>query len=76
MTEATLRESKERIDLATKAAGLVVWTWDIPRDEVWLSNKDRALFGFSQGRSSLQSASEALSIRKIVNWCVSLARMR
>jgi len=48
MTEATLRESKERIDLATKAAGLVVWTWDIPRDEVWLSNKDRALFGFSQ----------------------------
>ena len=47
--EATLRESKERIDLATKAAGLVVWTWDIPRDEVWLSNKDRALFGFSQG---------------------------
>ena len=49
MGEATLRESKERIDLATKAAGLVVWTWDIPRDEVWLSNKDRALFGFSQG---------------------------
>jgi two-component system sensor kinase FixL len=49
MSEATLRESKERIDLATKAAGLVVWTWDIPRDEVWLSNKDRALFGFSQG---------------------------
>jgi two-component system, LuxR family, sensor kinase FixL len=49
MGEASLRESKERIDLATKAAGLVVWTWDIPRDEVWLSNKDRALFGFSQG---------------------------
>jgi two-component system, LuxR family, sensor kinase FixL len=47
-SEATLRESKERIDLATKAAGLVVWTWDIPRDEVWLSDKDRALFGFSQ----------------------------
>jgi PAS domain S-box-containing protein len=48
MSEATLRESKERIDLVTKAAGLVVWTWDIPRDEVWLSDKDRALFGFSQ----------------------------
>src|SRR6266498_1105503 len=46
-SEATLRESKERIDLATKAAGLVVWTWDIGRDEVWLSEKDRALFGFS-----------------------------
>ena len=26
-----------------------MWTWDIPRDEVWLSSKDRALFGFSQG---------------------------
>ena len=49
MSEATLRESKEHIDLATKAAGLVVWTWDIPRDEFWVSSKDRALFGFSQG---------------------------
>ncbi|PYI70025.1 MAG: hypothetical protein DMF08_12540, partial [Verrucomicrobia bacterium] len=48
MSEATLRESKEHIDLATKAAGLVVWTWDIPRDEFWVSSKDRALFGFSQ----------------------------
>ncbi|MFL6598627.1 MAG: PAS domain-containing protein [Chthoniobacterales bacterium] len=47
-SEATLRESKEHIDLATKAAGLVVWTWDIPRDEFWVSSKDRALFGFSQ----------------------------
>jgi two-component system sensor kinase FixL len=46
--EATLRESKDRIDLATKAAGLIVWTWDIARDEVWLSDKDRTLFGFSQ----------------------------
>ena len=43
-----LRESKERIDLAADAAGLVVWTWDIPRDEVWLSHKDRVLLGFSQ----------------------------
>ena len=48
MSEATLRDSKERIDLATKAAGLILWTWDIGRDEVWLSQKDRALFGFSQ----------------------------
>ena len=28
---------------------------------------------FLRGRSSLQSASEALSIRKIVNWCASLS---
>ena len=48
VNEATLHESKERVDLATKAAGLIVWSWDIGRDEVWLSEKDRALFGFSQ----------------------------
>src|SRR5438034_1129846 len=46
--EDALRDSKERIDLAAKAAGLVVWTWDIARDEVWLSDKDRVLFGFAQ----------------------------
>jgi len=45
--DQALHDSKERIDLATKAAGLIVWTWDIARDEVWLSDKDRALFGFS-----------------------------
>jgi len=46
--EQALHESKERIDLATKAAGLIIWTWDVARDEVWLSEKDRALFGFSK----------------------------
>jgi two-component system sensor kinase FixL len=46
--ERALHDSKERIDLAAKAAGLIVWTWDIGRDEVWLSDKDRALFGFSE----------------------------
>src|SRR5215471_4566928 len=46
--EQALHDSNERIDLATKSAGLLVWTWDIPRDEVWLSEKDRALLGFSQ----------------------------
>jgi PAS domain S-box-containing protein len=45
--DEALHESKERIDLATKAAGLIVWTWDIARNDVWLSEKDRALFGFS-----------------------------
>jgi len=46
--ETALHESKERVDLATKAAGLIVWSWDIARDDVWLSEKDRALFGFSR----------------------------
>src|SRR5215471_12695739 len=46
-SEVTLRESEERMSLAADAAGLIVWTWDIRRDEVWLSDKDRAFFGFS-----------------------------
>ena len=50
-SEATLRDSKERIDLATKSAGLIVWTWDVARDEVWLSEADRALLGFSQSET-------------------------
>ena len=46
--EQALHDSEERMSLAANAAGLVVWTWDVARDEVWLSDKDRALFGFSQ----------------------------
>jgi PAS domain S-box-containing protein len=46
--EQALRDSEERMSLAAKAAGFIVWSWDIARDEVWLSDKDRALFGFSQ----------------------------
>lgn len=47
-SEAALRDTERRMALATNAAGAIVWTWDIPRDEVWLSDKDRALFGFSE----------------------------
>src|SRR5262249_16814327 len=46
--ERALRESEERMSLAASAAGLIVWTWDISRDEVWLSPKDRAFLGFSE----------------------------
>src|SRR6266700_862608 len=46
--EEALRDSEERMSLAATAASLVVWTWDIRRDEVWLSEKDRALLGFSE----------------------------
>src|SRR6266487_3151191 len=46
--EQALRESEQRMSLAADAAGLIMWTWDIRRDEVSLSDKDRAFFGFSQ----------------------------
>lgn len=47
VSEAALIDTERRMALATNAAGVIVWTWDIPRDEVWLSDKARALFGFS-----------------------------
>jgi len=46
--EQALRDSEERMSLAADAAGLIMWSWDIRRDEVSLSDKDRAFFGFSQ----------------------------
>ena len=47
-TEAVLREGEKQMSLAAAAAGLIVWTWDIPHDEIWLSDNDRALLGFTQ----------------------------
>src|SRR5713101_388461 len=52
--DEALHDSQERMSLAADAAGLVAWTWDIRRDEVWLSDGDRAFFGFSQ-REKLNS---------------------
>jgi two-component system sensor kinase FixL len=43
-----LRESEERMTLATEAAGFGVWTWDIARDVIWVTDKTRALFGFTK----------------------------
>jgi PAS domain S-box-containing protein len=46
-SEQILRESEERLSLATEAAGLGVWIWDIPRNEIWANEKWHRLFGFS-----------------------------
>src|SRR5947207_4860763 len=45
-SEATLRESKERMELAASAAELGMWMWDIARNEIWITDKGRALFAF------------------------------
>src|SRR5436309_8932372 len=45
--EAELREAHQRMDLAASAAELWFWLWDIVRDEIWVSEKERALFGFA-----------------------------
>jgi two-component system sensor kinase FixL len=46
--ETALRESEQHMALAASAAELAMWMWDIPRDEVWVTDKGRALFGFAQ----------------------------
>jgi two-component system, LuxR family, sensor kinase FixL len=42
-----LRESEQRMDLAARAAGLGMWVWNIARNEIWITDKARALFGFT-----------------------------
>jgi PAS domain S-box-containing protein len=45
--EEALRASEERMNLAAEAANLGMWVWDVVRDEVWMTDKGRALFGFA-----------------------------
>ena len=46
-SEADLRETQERMELAASAAELGMWMWDIVRNEIWITDKGRALFGFA-----------------------------
>jgi PAS domain S-box-containing protein len=61
-SEAALRNTERGMELAVNTAGIVVWTWDIPRDEVWLSDKDRALLGFSKDERL-----SAESVRRVIH---------
>jgi two-component system sensor kinase FixL len=45
-SEADLRETEQRMELAASAAKLGMWMWDIARNEIWITDKGRALFGF------------------------------
>jgi two-component system, LuxR family, sensor kinase FixL len=44
--EDALRASEERMNLAADAANLGMWVWEISTDDVWATEKCRALFGF------------------------------
>ena len=48
VSETALGESEARMSLAAEAANLFPWTWDILRDEVWVTDKGRELFGFTE----------------------------
>jgi two-component system, LuxR family, sensor kinase FixL len=45
--EVSLRQSEERMSLATEAADLGLWSWDLGRKEIWMTDKGRALLGFT-----------------------------
>jgi len=49
LAESALRESEQHMGLAASAAELAMWTWDILRDQIWITAKGRALFGFAPG---------------------------
>lgn len=44
--ESALRESEERLSLATGAGDIGVWMWNIPRNQVWATENWRRMFGF------------------------------
>jgi len=43
-----LQESERHMNLASAAADLGMWTWDIGRDTIWATRRARALFGISE----------------------------
>ena len=43
-----LRESEQRMVLATEAANLGIWIRDLVRNEIWATDKWRTLFGFTK----------------------------
>jgi PAS domain S-box-containing protein len=45
-SEVNLRETQERMELAASAAELGMWMWDIVRNQIWMTDKGRTLFGF------------------------------
>jgi two-component system, LuxR family, sensor kinase FixL len=46
--EASLRQTEERMSLVADGASLGMEVWDLERDELWMTEKGRALFGFER----------------------------
>ena len=49
-SEAALRRSELRYDQAAEAAHIAAWECDLARDEIWTTDRGRALLGFAPGR--------------------------
>ena len=41
-----MEASDKRLNLAADSADLGLWEWDIARNQIWITDKGRALFGF------------------------------
>ncbi len=48
-SEHALRESEVRIALATRAANLIFWSWDVSSGEIWMNDRGREVRGFGAG---------------------------
>ena len=48
VSEAGLRESEGRMSLAVEGAEFGIWIRDLARNEIWATDKWRALFGFAK----------------------------
>jgi PAS domain S-box-containing protein len=48
-TESALAESERRLGQAADAADVGIWTWDVAKDEVWITSRGSALHGFLPG---------------------------
>jgi PAS domain S-box-containing protein len=54
--ERSLRESEQRLGIATTAGDLGVWVWDMGRNSVWANSQWREMFGFpAEGPLDYQS---------------------
>ncbi len=53
--DEALRQSEERMRLATAAVGLGIWEWHLPTNEIWATNARRAVLGSpSTGKVTLE----------------------
>jgi two-component system sensor kinase FixL len=49
LAESNLRDSEHSMDLAVRAAGVGLWTWDIGQAQSWYSEPGLRMFGFGPG---------------------------
>ena len=74
--EEALRESEERVTLAASAGKLGLWFWDVPRDEIWVGQGRRALFGWADEPVDFKRFMESVHpedrerVRAGVNWAL------